>query len=101
MPYFVNVCLRIGFAFQESRERRFSESTRALPYFLQSDVNAFKGDHISFANSLLAKLRTGPSRPWSDRYLFGGVQRLSTHLNASRLTMLKRVEHLSAVTFRT
>ena len=30
-----------------------------------------------------------------------GVQRISTDLNASRLTMLKRIEHLSAVTFRT
>ena len=30
-----------------------------------------------------------------------GVQRLSTPLNSIRLTMLKRVEHLSAVTFRT
>src|SRR5580692_6152010 len=53
----------------------------------------------------------GPSRPWSDRYLFLGFnasQRLSIRFNSlqhystsERLTVLKRVEQLSAVTFRT
>jgi hypothetical protein len=49
----------------------------------------------------LALLIMGQSRPWSDRYLFSAlnaIQRLKTPL---MLTMLKRVEHLSAVTFRT
>ena len=53
----------------------------------------------------------GQSRPWSDRYLFSvfnASQRLSTLFNTlqrdstlERLAVLKRVEHLSAVTFRT
>jgi hypothetical protein len=43
----------------------------------------------------------GPSRPWSDRYLFSALnafERLSTR---EVLTTLKRVEQLVAVTFRT
>jgi hypothetical protein len=53
----------------------------------------------------------GQSRPWSDRYLFSAFnasQRLSTLFNTlqldstlEELAVLKRVEHLSAVTFRT
>src|SRR5271165_7559217 len=53
----------------------------------------------------------GPSRPWSDRYLFLGFnasQQLSIRFNSlqrystsERITVLKRVEQLSAATFRT
>ena len=53
-----------------------------------------------FAMSL-AIMIMGPSRPWSDRYLFStlnGFQRLSMW---KLLTTLKRVELLSPVIFRT
>jgi hypothetical protein len=60
---------------------------------------------------LLPIMIIGPSRPWSDRYLFSAFnasQQLSTlfntlqrHSTPERLAVLKRVEHLSAVTFRT
>ena len=60
---------------------------------------------------LLAITIMGPSRPWSDRYLFSvfnASQQLSILFNtlqhdstSERLAVLKRVEHLSAVTFRT
>src|ERR1700724_713571 len=53
----------------------------------------------------------GPSRPWSDRYLFLGFnasQQLSIRFNSlqrystsERLTVLKRVEQFAAVTLRT
>ena len=53
----------------------------------------------------------GQSRPWSDRYLFSAFnasQQLSIRFNTlqrdstlERLAVLKRVEQLSAVTFRT
>jgi len=50
---------------------------------------------------LLAKMIIGPSRPWSDRYLFFPFnyrQRLSTW---RVLTASKRIKLLSPVTFRT
>jgi len=60
---------------------------------------------------LLSITITGPSRPWSDRYLFSAFnasQHLSTAFNSfqrhstpERLAVLKRVEPFSAVTFRT
>jgi len=78
---------------------------------LSSHVNAFNSDSIAFANSWLVALVMGQSRPWSDRYLFSAFnasQRLSTLFNTlqldstlEELAVLKRVEHLSAVTFRT
>jgi hypothetical protein len=43
-------------------------------------VNAFNLS-ICFANDLLAVSTMGPSRSWSDRYLFSGVQRHSTAFN--------------------
>jgi hypothetical protein len=53
----------------------------------------------------------GPSRPWSDRYLFlasNAFQQLSIRFNTLQhpstpggLAVLKRVEQLAAVTFRT
>ena len=51
---------------------------------------------------LLAITIMGPSRPWSDRYLFSAFNDFH-HLNSTleRLAVFKRVEHLSAVTFRT
>ena len=52
-----------------------------------------------FAMSL-ARLIMGRSAALERPLPLFGVQRLSTDLNASPLTMLKRVEHLSAVTFR-
>src|SRR5205823_15052062 len=55
---------------------------------------------ITFA-MMLAIIIMGPSRPWSDRYLFSllnAFQRLSTW---EVLTALKPVELLSAVTLRT
>jgi hypothetical protein len=74
-------------------------------------VNAFNSDSIAFANSWLVALVMGQSRPWSNRYLFSAFnasQRLSTLFNTlqldstlEELAVLKRVEHLSAVTFRT
>ena len=73
-------------------------------------MNAFNFS-ICFANDLLAVSTMGPSRPWSDRYLFSvfnASQQLSIRFNnlqhdstSERLTVLKRVEQLSAVTFRT
>jgi hypothetical protein len=66
---------------------------------------------IVFANGSLELFVMGQSRPWSDRYLFSGFnasQRLSIRFNNLQhdstlegLAVLKRVEHLSAVTFRT
>jgi hypothetical protein len=50
---------------------------------------------------LVAKMIMGPSRPWSDRYLFrpfNYLQRLSTW---EVLMTLKGIEPLSLVTFRT
>jgi hypothetical protein len=74
-------------------------------------VNAFNSDSIAFANSWLVALVMGQSRPWSDRYLFSAFnasQQLSTLFNTlqqdstlEELGVLKRVEQLSAVTFRT
>src|ERR1700724_3195747 len=59
----------------------------------------------------LAIMIMGPSRPWSDRYLFSAFnasQQLSIRFNTlqrhstpERLAVLKRVEQLAAVTFRT
>ena len=75
-----------------------------------SNVNAFNFS-ICFANDLLAVSTMGPSRPWSDRYLFSvfnAFQQLSIRFNTLQhdstsaiLTVLKRVEQLTAVTFRT
>ena len=75
-----------------------------------SNVNAFNFS-ICFANDLLAVSTMGPSRPWSGRYrfsVFNASQQLSIRFNnlqhdstSERLTVLKRVEQLSAVTFRT
>jgi hypothetical protein len=60
---------------------------------------------------LIAITIMGPSRPWSDRYLFSAFnasQRLSTLFNTLQRdstleepAVLKRVEQLAAVTFRT
>jgi hypothetical protein len=74
-------------------------------------VNVLKSDPNIIANFSLAIAIMGQSRPWSDRYLFSAFnasQQLSILFNSlqrdstsERLTVLKRVEHLSAVTFRT
>src|SRR5260370_4107150 len=56
---------------------------------------------IAIFAMLLAIMIIGPSRPWSDRYLFlpfNYLQRLSTW---EVLTTLKGIEPLSPVTFRT
>jgi hypothetical protein len=68
------------------------------------------GAYSIFATPLAGSIM-GQSRPWSDRYLFSvfnASQRLSTlfnnlqrHSTPERLAALKRVEHLSTVTFRT
>jgi hypothetical protein len=50
---------------------------------------------------LLAKMIMGQSRPWSDRYLFSALNAIQRLKTPPMLTMLKRVEHLSAVTLRT
>src|ERR1700692_2794533 len=78
---------------------------------LVSEVNVLKSDPIIIANFLLAIAIMGQSRPWSDRYLFSvfnASQQLSIRFytlqhpsTTERLTVLKRVEQLSAVTFRT
>ena len=71
---------------------------------LSSHVNAFNSDSIAFANSWLVALVMGQSRPWSDRYLFSvfnASQQPSTPFNTHRVAVLKRVEQLAAVTFRT
>jgi hypothetical protein len=78
---------------------------------LTSHMNAVKSDRIFCTNNSLAVLIMGQSRPWSDRYLFSAFnapQRVSTAFNEfQRLStptltaMLKRVEQLAAVTFRT
>src|ERR1700730_10316067 len=49
----------------------------------------------------LAPLINGPVAALERPVPLLGVQRLSTPLNSIELTILKRVEHLSAVTFRT
>ena len=66
---------------------------------------------IDVSNGPLPRFVMGQSRPWSDRYLFSvfnASQQLSIRFNnlqhdstSERLTVLKRVEQLSAVTFRT
>jgi hypothetical protein len=70
-----------------------------------------EGNRFSIFAMRLAIMIMGQSRPWSDRYLFSAFnafQRLSTLFNAFQrlstsalLAMLKRVELLSAVAFRT
>ena len=50
---------------------------------------------------LLAIMIMGPSRPWSDRYLFFPLNYLRRLSRWKVLTALKRVEDLSPVTFRT
>jgi hypothetical protein len=60
-----------------------------------------EGNRFSIFAMRLAIMIMGQSRPWSDRYLFSAFnafQRLST---SALLAMLKRVELLSAVAFRT
>ena len=89
--------------------RRFTLGTlRELVHLLNgltrvmvSRVKLFDSESIKFTNRLLTELIMGQSRPWSDRYLFSpfnGFQRLSTRALPAAL---KRVELLSAVTFRT
>jgi hypothetical protein len=66
---------------------------------------------IDVSNGSLPRFIRGQSRPWSDGYLFSvfnASQQLSIRFNnlqhdstTKRLTVLKRVEQLSAVTFRT
>ena len=78
---------------------------------LVSPFSNFATEFISIFSMPLAIMIVGPSRPWSDRYLFSvfnASQRLSIlfnnlqrHSTSERLAVLKRVEHLSTVTFRT
>jgi hypothetical protein len=78
---------------------------------LVSLFSNFGIDLISIFAMPLAIMIVGPSRPWSDRDLFSvfnASQQLSTLFNnlqrlstSESLAALKRVEHLSAVTFRT
>ena len=49
---------------------------------------------------LLPKIIMGPSRPWSDRYLFSALNAFQRLSMWEVLTALKRVELLSPVTFR-
>src|ERR1700730_9704937 len=66
---------------------------------------------IDVSNGALPRFIMGQSRPWSDRYLFSvfnASQQLSIRFNTlqhpstpERLAVLKRVEPLAAVTFRT
>jgi hypothetical protein len=72
-----------------------------LTRVMVSRVKLFDSESIKFTNRLLTELIMGQSRPWSDRYLFSpfnGFQQLSTRALPAAL---KRVELLSAVTFRT
>jgi hypothetical protein len=56
---------------------------------------------VSIFAMSLAPLINGPVAALERPVPLLGVQRLSTPLNSIGLTMLKRVEHLSPVTFRT
>src|ERR1700676_383540 len=90
---------------------RQNKCLRPTPsWFNLSILSLLPGMFPLFA-TLLSITITGPSRPWSDRYLFlafSASPQLSIRFNnlqrdsaRGRLTVLKRFEHLSAVTFRT
>src|SRR5262249_48222745 len=56
---------------------------------------------VAIFTMLVAKMIMGPSRPWSDRYLFSALNAFQRLSMWEVLTALKRVELLSPVTFRT
>jgi hypothetical protein len=78
---------------------------------LVSLFSNFGTEFISIFSMPLAIMIVGQSRPWSDRDIFSvfnASQRLSTLFNTlqrdstlEELAVLKRVEQLAAVTFRT